>query len=239
MPNHVKNILKMKDITTLPIFTNEEGRDMEMFPSFDFEKIIPMPKSLDIESSSIIAVAVEAAIRRASLANHEHFGPRVIPAMSDSDYKAWLYRSRKTEDELLELGATYLHNMIFHGAATWYDWLIKHWGTKWNSYENVQIDSNNIMFETAWSAPEPVIAQLAEMYPKTEIEHWWADEDIGRNTGYAKYSEGKAVMTYHYEDYSSEACATYIRCWGESKCLYKDENGMWHHQDCDTCHGCD
>lgn len=89
MPNHVKNILKMEDITTLPIFTNEKGRDMENL-SFDFEKIIPMPKSLDIESSSIIAVAVEAAIRRASLANHEHFGPRVIPAMSDSDYKAFV-----------------------------------------------------------------------------------------------------------------------------------------------------
>ena len=162
MPNHVRNIVKMNEITTLPIFTDREGSDLQTVPAFDFNKIIPMPECLSIESSSISALAVEVAIRRAASANKHYFGPRIVPGMADFEYKMRLNQCGKTEEELCKLGAKYLHNMIFYGAISWYEWCIEHWGTKWNSYENVQVDSNTIMFETAWNAPEPVIAQLAK-----------------------------------------------------------------------------
>lgn len=48
MPNNVKNIVKMKGILNLPLFVMEDG-----VKCFDFNKIIPMPKSLDIESGSM------------------------------------------------------------------------------------------------------------------------------------------------------------------------------------------
>lgn len=146
---------------------------------------------------------------------------------------------RKTEDELCELGVKCLHNMIFYGATSWYEWCIKHWGTKWNSYDNVKVDPNVITFKTAWNAPEPVIAQLAKMYPEVEIEHWWASEDMGCTTGYTKYSGGEAAIMLYYDKWSDEAYATYVRCWGETPCLYQDEDGKWHHRDCDECHSCD
>ena len=38
MPNHVKNIVKMKGITTLPVFTEKESYDKKMVMSLDFEK---------------------------------------------------------------------------------------------------------------------------------------------------------------------------------------------------------
>ena len=54
MPNHVKNIVKMEGITKLPLFKTEydeyEKRDVVCF---DFNKIIPMPESLSIESGSM------------------------------------------------------------------------------------------------------------------------------------------------------------------------------------------
>lgn len=239
MPNHVKNIVKMKGITTLPVFTEKESYDKKMVMSLDFEKIIPMPESLRITSGTMEALAVEAAIRKAAAAAKEPFGPKICPAMTDSEYKAALTKSNETEDELCKLGAQYIHNLIFHGAATWYDWCIEHWGTKWNAYENTQVDSDTITFETAWSAPAPIIAQLAKMYPEAEIEHWWADEDTGSNDGYAKYSGGEIIIFIPYESGSNEAYATYVFCWGESKCLYQDDTGVWHHRNCDECHLCD
>jgi len=238
MPNHVKNLVKMKGITALPVFTEtEDGEERVM--AFDFEKIIPMPESLIVDCGTIEAIAVEAAIRRAATAAKQPFGPRFVPSLSDVEYKKRLVRCGESEDKLCELGAQYIQNLILHGATGWYDWCIEHWGTKWNAYENTRIDQDTISFETAWSAPEPVIAQLAKMYPDAEIEHWWADEDTGSNDGYAKYSGGEAVEFIEYESCSHEAYATYVFCWGESVCLYQDENGMWRRRSCDDCHGCD
>lgn len=48
MPNHVKNVVKMEGITNLPLFVEEDGKRC-----FDFNKIILMPESLNIESGSM------------------------------------------------------------------------------------------------------------------------------------------------------------------------------------------
>lgn len=38
---------------------------------------------------------------------------------------------------------------------------------------------------------------------------------------------------------SNEAYETYMECWGESECLYKDDEGLWQKRSCEECHGCD
>lgn len=48
MPNYVKNVVKMKGITALPLYVSINGKE-----HFDFNKIIPMPESLEIESGSM------------------------------------------------------------------------------------------------------------------------------------------------------------------------------------------
>ena len=53
MPNYVRNIVKMEGIVKLPLFTVEDGKTR-----FDFNKVIPMPDSLDIESGSITDEAI-------------------------------------------------------------------------------------------------------------------------------------------------------------------------------------
>lgn len=239
MPNHVKNIVKMTGITALPVFTEKKDHDGTVIMGLDFEKIIPMPESLRVVAGTMENVAIEAVIRKAAMEiKHSIMSPRLIPGMTDSEYKQSLKRSGKSENELCVLGLQYINNLVLHGATTWYDWCIKHWGTKWNAYENEQINSDTITFETAWSAPEPIIAQLAKMYPDIEIEHWWADEDMGSNTGYAKYVGGEQSEVVYHDTCSNNAYETYILCWGESKCLVKDENGSWKHKSCDQCGDC-
>lgn len=158
MPNHVRNLVKMQGITALPVFTEKEGWDKRMVMSLDFDKIIPMPESLDVVSGTMEAVAVEAAIRKAaSVAGHRFSGPKFALSMTDAEYRSQLSRCSETEDELCKLGLQYIQNMILHGAPTWYDWCIEHWGTKWNAYENEQIDKDTIAFETAsGTLPSPM-----------------------------------------------------------------------------------
>jgi len=73
-----------------------------------------------------------------------------------------------------------LFNSAYSGTVH-NDWSIKHWNTKWNSYGYDDFDcyqnDNTIRFETAWTAPHPVLVKLSEMYPDIGISHQWADED--------------------------------------------------------------
>lgn len=240
MPNHVKNIVKMEGITKLPLFETEydeyEKRDVVCF---DFNKIIPMPESLNVESGSMETVAIEAVNRKLSQRRYDFQQAYSRPQMSDEDYQQRLKNYGKTEEELLELGLQYIANKVRYGATSWYDWCCDNWGTKWNAYSNEQEDEDTIIFETAWSNPEPVMLKLSEMYPEATIEHWWADEDMGSNDGYRVYRGGEIVEGDYHDSCSNEAYETYIKCWGESQCLYQDEDGLWQHYDCDTCHRCD
>ena len=47
-----------------------------------------------------------------------------------------------------------------YGKKNWYDWSCWNWGTKWNSYGN-SFDGHTLTFQTAWSAPHPVIKTLS------------------------------------------------------------------------------
>lgn len=85
-----------------------------------------------------------------------------------------------------------------YGSDNWYDWSISHWGTKWNSYSNYS-EGHTISFQTAWSAPHPVLERLAEMFPDVGITHKWADEDIGMNCGEHEYADGVRVSEYYPE----------------------------------------
>lgn len=228
MPNNVKNIVKMKNLMKLPLFTGDGD-----IKCFDFNKLIPMPESLDMDSPE--SLAIEAVMRK--LSEHRFSGTN-YKQMSDADY---IKRTRcldLDEQKLLKDGLQYITNKVLYGATHWYDWRIDNWGTKWNAYDNKMIGDDTIKFETAWSAPEPVMLKLSESYPGIRIEHWWADEDLGNNCGHRVYHGGKIVEGDYHDDCSNAAYETFIKCWGESPCLYQDSDGLWQRRDCETCHNC-
>jgi len=69
-----------------------------------------------------------------------------------------------------------------------YEWRIEHWGTKWNAYAHEQLSPTVLYFETAWSAPEPVMDALAARFPDVPFMLEYADEDIGANAGVLRYA---------------------------------------------------
>lgn len=252
MPNHVKNVVKMEGITNLPLFVEEDG-----VRCFDFNKMIPMPESLKIESGSMTDECImyyltdRCEVPVGCLDEEKKEIAKKLVNNMFSEQEEWLrkifYRAmerayKKSEAEKVEMyenGKIYLNNYVNYGCTTWYEWCTKNWGTKWNAYSNEQRDENTIEFETAWSNPEPVMLKLSEMYPDVTIEHWWADEDMGSNDGYRVYRGGSIVEGDYCDSCSSEAYETYAYCWGESECIYKDDEGEWQRRNCSECHGCD
>ena len=244
MPNHVLNIVTLYgDEKRIEQLRKEQMQEEGGAGSLDFQKIIPMPESLNIESGSRTKTAIKLyqAANRSGIEEESYAecGERLKEVLQKYDKKLAERIGDFDLEGTLQFGKTAVNNLIRYGAATWYEWCIEHWGTKWNAYSNEQEDEDTIIFETAWSNPEPVMLKLSEMYPETTIEHWWADEDMGSNDGYRVYQGGQIVDGDYCDSCSNEAYEVYIKCWGESECLYQDEDGNWQHHDCDTCHGCD
>ena len=171
MPNWVVNKVtfdgKKKDIDALRKFVTTEEN------AFDFQKIYPMPESLNVTSGSDETFAIRCA---KSYMTGSH-GPTKEYVES-----TW-QKERKTFKEWVDLGMVYIHNMEEYGAYDWYDWRWKHWGTKWNSSDATWCGDNMVEFDTAWSAPEEIYRRLGVLFPDVEINVDYADEDLGNNCG--------------------------------------------------------
>lgn len=72
-----------------------------------------------------------------------------------------------------------------------YEWCCEHWGTKWNAYGQKRLGPTSVYFETAWSAPEPVMDALAAKFPDVPFMLEYADEAFGHNTGILRYAKGE------------------------------------------------
>jgi hypothetical protein len=81
---------------------------------------------------------------------------------------------------------------VFHNM----DFARKHWGTKWNAYDQtVDASAGTAEFDTAWSCPEPVFVALSKKFPDDAIEITYADEDIGSNCGTFTLKAGEIVAS--------------------------------------------
>lgn len=244
MPNYVKNIVKMEGIADLPLFREVDGQK-----HFDFNKLIAMPEELNVVSGSMTAESIvyfltqrcsvpicELGEKESSLL-HKLVCDMIMGNWCEELFRRISLRMKdapETEKEqTFEAGRQYISNFERYGAATWHEWRNREWGTKWNAHETQILDNDTIIFETAWSNPGPVIRTLGKMYPKIEIEHWWADEDAGNNTGYRCLYAGVENLSFFEQD--AIAYAIYAKCWGENRYLCLNEDGLLH---CDTCSEC-
>ena len=95
----------------------------------------------------------------------------------------------------------------YPNELNWYDWSIKHWGTKFNAYDfeaGVKGD-DSLVFHTAWSSVPRVLEVLSEKYPDVRMEYSWADEDFGANTGTVTFKAGEVESLFIPADHSKEA----------------------------------
>lgn len=222
MPNYVKNKVLLdgpadKIEELLNSIKSGHGDDINYI---DFNKIIPMPESLKIESSSNTDKGI-ALIRYLngddSLLNTMLNYPWVKKMNFQNTQELYEYfHSKENYIEIIEIGKKAIYNIETHGHADWHSWSCDKWGTKWNSI-NSTVYENVIEFETAWTTPYPVIIVLSDMNPDIKFIVEYADEDIGRNCGryilqagnereYEEYDEIKSCEIWGYDpaDYLME-----------------------------------
>lgn len=208
MPNHVMNVLTLRGEPEQLLQLMESVKyDRLGAGSVDFNKIIPMPETLDIEAGSRTDRGLK--FYRAFVEVYTLGGTcnmdRLAMIPKESEEIFLRQRADIPVDEW-ELGKTAWNNLQRYGAPTWYEWCTQHWGTKWNSYgydEGARGDADcGLRFQTAWSAPHPVLQKLTEQFLNVEIAHRWADEDLGRNCGQRIYYGGSCIEAYYPEAYA-------------------------------------
>ena len=203
MPNHVRNIIKMEGITSLPLF--KKGEEAEGL--FDFNTVTPMPESLNIESGT----RGEKGLRK-----YKSFLEETRGLSGSAVKEAELRNAQEVGEGVWNLGKQYYENLQKYGFATWYEWAWHNWGTKWNAYDGHTKGTDTVVFLTAWNDPTPVIKQLAAMYPDSVIEHWYADEFAGHNAGYRKYEDGQWIEFIPTDEKQSKKL--YRKCWDDVDC---------------------
>lgn len=202
MPNHVRNIIVIEaDKAKISEILDAIKNDEKGIGSIDFNKLIPMPESLDIECSSNTRKGLEIfkkfndkAKNLIKMIDTIPNSKKFIFAANAKKEIAKEIKSMSEEDKkLFCLGNQAYENIQNYGAPTWYEWSVEHWGTKWNAYDFDYDKDKTIYFNTAWSAPHNILQALSEKYPEVQLEHSWADEDIGYNVGERTYQGGERI----------------------------------------------
>lgn len=222
MPNNVTNEIKFygqpEDIKAVRSLIKGSKDDL---PMIDFNRLIPMPESLNIEEGSMTRDAIrlyltmmnpDAPYHDESPMSRERFGSitRKLSKMMYMRYTPILSEERIREmtrntsvDDLMDLGAKAVHNLVKYGAVSWYDWCLVHWGTKWNAYYQYSDSDDSIGFDTANSMPEPILERLAEICDEHDVcfEGQWINEDWRCDSG---SFESDGDMLHVYQDETEE-----------------------------------
>lgn len=216
MPNYVTNVVTLigseEDIKD---FFEKIKNDEQGIGTIDFNKIIPMPKDLEIESGSNTMTGSKMV--NEYLSDKMFFEKNPHPSLEQElkwlkDYRDYVIshydqdievaepevKEKLTEDKEMfekqwDLGVKAKINTETYGYPTWYEWAINNWGTKWGAcgYEHGRIADNKFVFQTAWNPPHPIMTKLSEMFPTIRFIHDWADEDFGQNCGTRDMKNGE------------------------------------------------
>lgn len=214
MPNWVENrvIIPKTKKSTKVLCTYQ--CDDDDFGSLDFDIMIPMPDSLNIEASENTDAAFELYKK---FVKNVLFAKAFDLSISDKE-KQYLKKHPDIKKEFFELGKTAFFNMAKYGASTWCKWCIDNWGVKWNAQDFAINESSAdestpcyiLWFNTANAEPEPIIKFLSAKLPDHKIEHTFADStDIGNCCGERHYRRGNLVWEREFKDKEDAAAFVY------------------------------
>jgi hypothetical protein len=204
MPNHVTNNLIVSGVSPErlteilekisgyqhyePEYEGDKAEDK--FRAIDFNKIIPMPESLNCISGSDGDTALLAVY---GIGINRYFGT------GQQEAKELLAKmDEKRKEDAIKLAEIYKHNYEEYGCTTWYEWCCENWGTKWNAY-STERNENEIRFKTAWATPCKIIKELSKQYPDATFSVSYADEDLGQNCGRYTLHNGELLEEWYPE----------------------------------------
>lgn len=215
MPNNITNQITFgSDSTALAAFQrmlHDMRMDGQPLGSIDFNKLLPMPKELDMEAGTRTDRGLKLVREyHHTLADLERQKPGLTPAeYALALHKCEeLYQKQRLADPVTwALGEQAYSNVQRFGSPTWYEWCNLNWGTKWNAYQPrpLREDDHTMVFFTAWDSVPKIVTLLSRKYPEQTITYRWADENIGYNVGEMTMKGGEVIDINVPEGGSREA----------------------------------
>ena len=164
----------------------------------DFNKLIPMPKCLDIRENDFAIVYYLTNKLTIPIEKLDSKTTKLLytlvnnPFHENKSSHSWaqelIYRHKETikkssKKELEDLycqGDLLVSNYKTYGHMFWYTWRWDNWGTKWNACDSDFNFTNNkdelsVMFLTAWCFPDKILKELVKRVPNIEL--WWEIEN--------------------------------------------------------------
>ncbi|MCU4350188.1 DUF1281 family ferredoxin-like fold protein [Acinetobacter ursingii] len=200
MPNHVTNKIEITSKNAKEALEFMQGSDRK----FDFNNIITMPQTLNVESGTLTDAALAYALTNGlkteftSEQIEKYFEDGFFDTKTGiaernlSNARRFIEDNSSTPAKLMQLGQQIISNVDQYGYKTWYEWSIPNWGTKWNAYE-VNVEDNTVSFDTAWNSPDPV---LTTWIAKFNLDCIVKAFDEGHNFWFIKqYENGVLVDT--------------------------------------------
>jgi hypothetical protein len=172
MPNYVGQQLTIAGERAREVNEYVNGDDTPL----DFNRVVPMPKDLDILSGSEGELGID--VLTGNCAKYlDYPWVRKEGITTIEDFRAYVETHRPNA---LQLGRQYLSNEAKYGHRTWYSWCCQYWGTKSNAYHTrqpeVTVRKAVVRFDTAWSPAIPVIGRLSELFPQVRFTLRYFDE---------------------------------------------------------------
>ena len=171
MPNWCENTLEIysEDTEKMKEFYDFFGGRDKFVDNFCFNNIKTLPQELDGSRSPSNIVSQEDYDRYTQLEKKHNI-------KDTQDVNRLVEDGTITEEErdlLWKEGITQEMSDMRkseYGYDNWYAWQVNHWGTKWDITGDVGIndiddETCSLVFQTAWSPPEPIVHKLQEMFP--------------------------------------------------------------------------
>ena len=158
----------------------------------DFNKLIPMPKELNIESGAYTYYETDTLKDVILKCLRERVGLKEMP---NEQFIEVLFKNEHFRNIIKGY-----HNTLKYGSKDWYDWCYNMWGTKWNAHDS-EIGEDFIAFQTAWGEPYGIYAELGK---HIDFKVKYEDECLGCNFGAYEYKNGKKIDIVVYNDRDKE-----------------------------------
>ena len=171
MPNWCENTLEIysEDTEKMKEFYDFFGGQDKFVENFSFNNIITLPQELDGTRSPSRIISQETYDRYTQLEKKHNIkdSQDVVRLVEDGTL------TEEERDLLWKEGITQEMSDMRkseYGYDNWYDWQVNNWGTKWDINNEIHVDDFHdegctLVFQTAWSPPEPIVHKLQEMFP--------------------------------------------------------------------------
>lgn len=228
MPNWVHQKLIVLSPTNPSTLVEEEFIRTKLLTEqgdFDFNKIVPAPAELAIESSvwnvpcirlyatRMIANGFDSHEESAEFMKHlkvvaDYFDRSPASLLIPAGEEETFIEQNNLNDDIaahIDFGKICFNNIVKYGFMTMIDFNCAMWGTKWNAHETFT-DRNEVYYQTADRAAIEVIDALAEQYPEFIFTLYYIGEDVERSScGKYLWRDGRLVEQEFYEAGSNSA----------------------------------